>query len=376
MLKRTTFLLICLGLSLGLLGSVAHAWQAATEDEVIEPIRQHTTISPLDERHMADWVRAKVNAFLAVPERERQARFADFRNIFRDCHDASANTPEFKAQLAAQEAEVAVAEYGRSDLDPAVAHLLAQVLLDVGRMEAVPGLIAGLKSRDARVRYLCARGLAVLKGRIASDRPTFDAAVRALREAGLAETEPVALARIYQALAYPDQAASVTEAYLALLDKRLTHRCGPAIVADGAEIEAFEFFRSRGVTSSLSTDQKAELVRRLVIFLRLDAERYGSDGLAPPQPGSGSGGGEAPLDLGFYERDRLERMLVANEAILAALVPGLSVTIANQLSQGGFTQRAAILATVRGWVGDADTNAGGLLNAAPWNVPLGAPCGP
>jgi hypothetical protein len=43
------------------------------------------------------------------------------------------------------------------------------------------------------------------------------------------------------------------------------------------------------------------------------------------------------------------------------------------IRRGGHANSAAVLAEVAKWIGDPNSNTAGALNAAPWNVPNGAP---
>lgn len=367
MLKRTTCCAACLCLSLGFFTEAGLGQaETASEDEIVDSIRRLSTISPNDQQRIADWVRAKLDKLVAIPEQNRPGEFARYRGIFREQFEHSNNSGQFRLQLAVQTASVAAAEYAKSDPDPTVTHVLAQAMVDMDRPETVRGLIAGLKSTSAVARLLCASGLAAQRDAVAEDNQMLDDTVKALREAGVAETRPVVLSRIYHALAYANQVGAVFDAYMELLDKRLEHRRGPAVKADGADIQAYEFFRTRGVLASLNADQKAQLARRLAVFLRLDAERYNDDDLAPPQD-------QTVADVNFDERDRIERMLAGNEAILSALVGGAKEEIADALKAGGHARRAEILAHAYKWVGHPETKERGTLNGAPWNVDVGAP---
>ena len=367
MLKRITFSVICLFVPFGFLVGAAHGQgEQAGEDEVVDSIRRLTTISPNDQQRIADWVRAKVDALGAMPEQDRPGAFKRYRDVFRDQYRNSENSEPFQLQLAVQTASVASSEFAKPDLDPTVAHVLARALVDMERVETAAGLIAGLESTSAVVRLLCANGLAARRDAIAADPQLLGNAVQALRKAGAVETQPVVLGRIYGALAYANEVPAVFDAYIDLFDKRLERRRGSAVIADGAEDYAFEFFRTGGVLAALNAGQKAELARRLAVFFRLDAQRYNQADLAPPKE-------ESTIDAGFDERDKIERLLVSNEETLLALVTRGEKAIAEELKSGGYAQRAEILQHVYKWVGHPETKERGILNEAPWNVDVGAP---
>jgi len=333
------------------------------EDETVNTIRQLSQISAADQRRIADWVQVQVDKLAATPDEGRQTAAAAFRKTFKTQYENSANSPPFKAQLAAQTATIAASQFGNAKLDQWIAYALARVLVDMGGIETSPGLFAGLKTKHEPTRFLCAEGLSALKTAIAADKAKLDEAVATLKVAGLAESSPIVLGRIYLALAYPTQVPTVFDSYLAIFDKRLTDRRGGAVTADGAEVEAFEFFRTSGVLAALNQSQKEQLARPLAVFLRLNAERYNTAALG----GEGSG-------LDFYEVDRLERSMDSVEAILAELVgAGKGGKIRDEIAAAGQDRQAEVLAEAYKWVGDPQSKEPGALNAAPWNVAVGAP---
>lgn len=338
--------------------------QAQTqEDENVNTIRQLSQISAADQRRIADWVQVQVDTLAAIPGEERQTAAAAFRKTFKTQYENPANSPPFKAQLAAQTATIAALQFGDANLDQWIAYALPRVLVDMGGIETSPGLFAGLKSKHEPTRFLCAEGLSALKSVITSDKAKLDQAVAALKEAGLAESSPIVLGRIYLTLAYPTQVPTVFDSYIAIFEKRLTDRRAGAVTADGAEVEAFEFFRTSGVLAALNQNQKEQLARPLAVFLRMNAERYTTPALG--RDGTG---------LDFYEVDRLERSMDSVEAVLAELVgAGKGGKIRDEIAAAGQDRQAEVLAEAYKWVGDPQSKEPGALNTAPWNVALGAP---
>ena len=347
MLNATTRCLVWIHLSFAVWAGVVRAQQANPEDEVIDAIRQLTDIGASDQRRIADWVEFQLENFTG---------FTALRTRFNEQYGHPNNSPQFQLQLAVQTARIAVTQFAKPDLHPEIAHSLAQLLNDMNRPESLPGLIAGLKSSDAQARYLCAKGLAARKASIAGDKARLDQVVQALREAGLGESSPVVLGRIYEALAYPGQVAAVFDSYVSLFDNRLALRRGQAVIADGAEVHAFGFFRMRGALGALNAEQESQLVRRLAVFLRHDAERYNTP------------------HLEFYEVDKLERLLDGEEAILSELAgKEKGGRIREALSAGGHGNREAVLREAYKWIGDPETKQPGALNESPWDVAIGAP---
>jgi hypothetical protein len=344
---------VLLGVTSGLVTA-----QQNNPDAVIDAIRSRTEIGESDERRIADWVQARVDEF---------SDHASFVERLIGCFENASNTDLFRTKLCDQTAEIAETTFARPDLNRDLAFGLARVLVEMGLPEALPGFLAGLKSADPRARYLSATGLVAQRRAVSGTQTTLDQAVRALRDAGVAETAPVALGRIYEALAVRGQVGAVFDAYLAIFDKRLERRRAAALRVDGAEIHAFEFLRRSDVVSALDQNQRAELVRRVAVFMRLDAGRYNDPKIAPPTD-------ETTPDLNFDERDRIERLLDAEEEILEAIVgAGGGGKIRDILSSRGSAAAQSVLNEVYVWVGNAATNASGPLNEAPWNVPVGAP---
>lgn len=332
--------------------------QDTNPDAVIDAIRSRNDIGESDQRRIAEWVQARVNEF---------ADFKSFTERLIGCFEHTSNTQTFRDQLCVQTAQLAATYFTQAGSNADLAYSLARVLVDMNRAEAFPGFLAGLKSPDARVRCLCATGLVAQRRSIAADQARLRQAVQGLREAGLGETDPVVLGRIYEALAVRGQQAEVFETYLRLFDERLQRRRGTGIKADGAEIHAYEFFRSADVIERLDQNQRAELVRRVAVFLRLDAQRYNDPAIAPPT------GSETP-DLNFDERDRIERMLDAAEEIVESIAgAGRGGKIRSMLSSGGYGEREAVLREAYRWIGNPETNQPGALNEGPWSVPPGAP---
>ena len=135
-------------------------------------------------------------------------------------------------------------------------------------------------------------------------------------------------------------------------------------------MDAYSYFRR--VAGQLTAPQNGELVRRLAVFLRLDAERY-----------SARWAGEV---LSVGEQQSLESRLGAAEELLGVIVGngrGGDITAKLEYSFSktvGVVQDPAkkdtMLKALALWVGAADadgTPKAGILNDAPWNVPTGAP---
>ncbi|UCE59427.1 MAG: hypothetical protein JSU63_18535 [Phycisphaerales bacterium] len=357
MLKSLNLCIILVILAVG--GFVvppALAQSATSDDAVIDAIRGRSSIESLDQARILQWIEGEIDELKGKVEEDPLAAEVRFRTRLTECNQDTRNSAQFRAELARQMTRGALTHFGDATLDGTAARALARVLVDLDPAETHAGLLAGLKSKDQGARFLCARGLAAQKTAIAQDNNKLGQTIAALREAGLAETSSVVLAHIYAALAHRNQISAVFEAYITLFDKRIEYRRGTAVFVDRAELDAFDFFRSRGVIDSLSAEQKTALTVRLAVFLRADAERYNA------------------TDLGTDEADAVERRLDGGEACLDTLVgTGRGGTIRDELRDGGYARRDAVLQQAYRWVGNPATQSAGALNTAPWNVPIGAP---
>jgi hypothetical protein len=94
----------------------------------------------------------------------------------------------------------------------------------------------------------------------------------------------------------------------------------------------------------------------LAVFFRLDAQRY------------------AAAELTNEEIDALERRLTSLEQAVRSIVGGSQGGDATKaIATSSHPGRANVLEEVYKWIGHPEKNTQGVLNAAPWNVPVGAP---
>lgn len=347
--KVTVELVTCM-LGLGLLIAPALGAQTAGSlDQVMDQIRNRSPVSASDQRRITDWAQGELN------------RFSDIKSLrqrFRDQADHSRNSADFNRQLAVKIAEIATAEFRRTVVDIKRNRALAQVLVDLARGEVINALLAGLDSKDAATRYLCVVGLTKPASRraIQSDATQLGNVVQRLQSIGEKESDPVALTRIYEALALPRQAAAVFDAYVAIFDSRLAIRRKQAGNIDRAEAAALEFFADATVLGNLSAAQKAQLVGRLAVFFRFDVEQYDQG------------------DLQYRDMVWLEwKLWVAEEVLSGPGMVGNGGDVRGAISAGGHLNRAQVHLEVQRWVGDTKSKQAGTLNAAPWSVPIGAP---
>lgn len=342
---------------------------ANAQDNGADPlsgIRAKDSIGRTDHRAIHDWIRDQVDVFAKSEEPDR---FKRFRTRFREQLRDPGNSEQFVRALAEQAGVVATEDFAKADTDPTVAHGLARILLDIKRSDRLPGLIAGLVSKEAVVRFLCARGLAEEIPTLENDKDRRLSVITALRSAGAAESEYAVLSRIYLALAYDKQVQEVFDGFMVLFDARLQLR-RKAVFVDRAEVDAYSFFLR--VAGQLAAPQKAELVKRIAVFLRLDAERYAARW--------------AGKVLSVDEQQSLESRLGAAEELLGVIVGNgrggdITGTLAYSFSKAdGVVQdpekKDAMLRALALWVGAANadgTPKSGILNDAPWSLPIGAP---
>lgn len=337
------------GLSLVWTASL-NAQPAACDVEIIAQIRSLATVGTLDQERINGWVRCQVEQ-LNLEVANAPAEFTKFVNRLDTQFNHSANSQAFKAQLAAQLGLVAATELPRTDLHPMAGAAIARVLVNMEAVETLPGLLAGLKSKTPAVRFLSARGLTLLKPTLAKDKARIAEVAGAIQSAGVMEGDPVVLSHLYRALAYPGNVPDVFPALAALLEARLNARRSRT-ASDGGEIEALEFLRGEGVLTAINAEQKNQLAQRLAVFLRMEAQRF------------------AAPDVSSQEKLLIERSLEAIEGVLV-LLTGKPAILAEEFARGG--TESAVMTAAAQWVGDSSSNQSGILNAAPWNVPIGAP---
>jgi hypothetical protein len=316
----------------------------------LDSIRTLEDISRADARRINDWVTQKVNQLERANDDERIVKFLD---AFEAERLNRANTAAFVDAFAEQTADVAIQWFAKEHADWRIGMALARVLVDMDRVQAVPAFLAGLSSKAQAVRYLSAVGLVGQRNAVAADNDLRARVVEAVKAAGIAETNGTIIQHLYRVIAFDNLTPDVFEAYMAIFDARLARRRAGAVLCDGGEIEAYEYFRQSNVLDALKPSQKEDLVKRLAVFLRFDAERY----VAP--------------NLSFQEQDYIERSMDGIEAILAAVTGAGGGQIRQRLSEGAAP--SAVLQEARRWYGHEESGTPGKLNDQPWQVPVGAP---
>lgn len=337
-------------------------------DKAVDQIRRLSSIGANDQRQIKNWIDFQVNRLnSAGPGKRADGMNVGALNAFRQAILSQINnkqdTPAFLEEFAKQMTAVAL-DHFKGDTTSTLRRALARAVVDIGRVETVPALLAGLSVPDQPTRYLCAQGLVVNRSAIAADNALLNKVIAEITKVGKTEQDGFVVGRLYDALAMPNLVGTVLPAYLAIFDARIAGREDVARLADSAEISAFEYLRVN--IDNLTNDQRVELVKRLATMLRQDAVRYNEPSLAPPTS-------PTERDRGFLERDLIERRLDAIEDMLSQIVgSGKGGAIRDVLNTDGYGGHAKVLQEAYKWIGNADQKTTGALNAAPWNVPVGA----
>ncbi len=331
--------------------------QAGPEDDFLDTIRG-TNPSQGDQRRIHEWVQGKVDKLKIAVRADGLAALRDYRAYFNKQYRNTKNVNAFRLVLAGQMAMVATSEF-QSGADKIISQTLARVMFDFGAVETVPGLIAGLSSADQPTRMLCAQALSRLTSAIGADQGKFATVVASLLKAGQSETNPVVLSRIYMALYYTTaaQVPSAADAMIAIMESRVVARRAGRVGIDHAEVDAMRYFLTAGVVGALSQSQKSKLAIVTATLLRMDADQFSKANVVPD------------------ELDHLYRSLVHEEEVLVAIVGNLAGVghVTKEIDEGCHIRRNEVMQQTHLWVGDASSQTAGALNAAPWNVPVGAP---
>lgn len=331
------------------------AGPGATADQALDELRTRIPAGSDDDQIIDAWIAQEKGTLLAATEDAQAA--TSFRGRFRSQIANTANTPEFTTRFVERTAAAfkePLAACG--DLSPFVAWAMAWVLTDSDSVAALDGLSAGLSCPDrVDVRYVCAKGFARLRPKISVDRVLTERTIAELTKAGQAEANGVVAAAIYEALQYadPDHRQEGLDAMLDVLTARLKKRRTPVPLCDGGELGLLEFLRQSRVPSQSFGER---LVPQLAVMLRLDVQRFTQDGV--PE--------EEQMRLA-ESIDGCEELLVSIVAPSADAAP----SVRDALRKSGEEQKIEMQIELNEWIGTEQTP--GLLNAAPWKVPVGAP---
>jgi hypothetical protein len=322
----------------------------------MDNLRVRAPGGPADEKILNDWIAqelGRLESETCSPE--------DFRARFRDqrTNENNDKAGKFVAALAAKVGDMFGAKLRECDkVAPAVARALAWTLRDFQDTATRRGLEAGLAcAKLADVRYLCAQGFLELQDEIKADPLLREQVLEILRGAGRVETSGLVMQQLYRAMNYDEgdgqfaaTTAAIVDVMKARLDRRKAHTSG--LICDGGELPVLALFQDRRPPNERLTQQ---LVAQLAVLLRLDASRL------------------AEADVDEFERIRLVQSIDACETLLTLLVSPSSPApdIRGAVRKGDDVRAVEIQLELIKWIGVEGTP--GVVNAAPWNVPIGAP---
>ncbi len=342
------------GLMMALLAATTFGQDAgSTEaDKAVDELRGRAPVGEEDDRILDAWIQQELSRLDEDPTNAERANAFRTRFVAQITH--SSNSPEFVARLADRVGLLFTPRLAECDkLAPPVARALAGVLRQFDRPGVMDALEAGLRCESRQdVRYLCAQGFVRLRDNIAVNPVLTERFLRILRTAGQAETSGMVTAQIYEALSFrsadrmPDAMAVMLDIWNARIEKR---RAVP--VCDGGELGLLNFVTANRPTSRPLLER---LVPLLAVQLRLDVTRLEQE------------------RLDEYERMQLLASVDAGEALLTQLVsPSAAPNVRNALRKGDDVRMLEVQIELNKWIGTP--NAPGVLNASPWNVPVGAP---
>ncbi len=356
-------------ISMGLSAPMAFAQAGADlgpKDEFLENLRTGDPTTA-DNKSFDERIDTEINRLNAVAGgAELVARQAamDFVSRFMAQYNNPNNTVAFKEKFAERTSMKIEEQFNRgADLHPVAARAMAQVLSQLGSVSAREALLLGLNSSDQVVRYLCAKGLAKIIDGVSADARLTDVTLNAIADIAAKETNAVVAAALYEAMQYgSDHAAKVLAAILKVLDGRLEIMRASLQSVDGAETPIIQFLMQ---LDGLSSDDKAAIIGRFAVLLRLSVEAYDD---------ASSQGDEAESRL-----DALDQLIALLEDFIETTVKpsGKAPDIRSEMAklskkdENEKTVVAAMKIELLLWIGTPQT--GGELNKAPWNVPAGAP---
>ncbi|MFH0982284.1 MAG: hypothetical protein V2A79_12175 [Planctomycetota bacterium] len=333
------------------LGLVSPTSAQAPEEVTLDAVRTRTTIQP-DEPAIDAWITyrlKKLREDLQVSPSEADDALLQ---AYRTQYNHPENSASFKTRFLEQTSQRFAAEFEKGQgLEAAVGLALAQVLADLKELGAIPGLAAGLKATgQPGVRYTCAKTFAALIPTIQADKERTKTTIQLLREVGAREANGVVLARIYEALFYKDaNLEPAVEAILEVIKGQLRMREQGSPAADGAEEVALKFLRDE----ANNLQAKNRLVAVLAAYLRLDVERYLTQGISADE--------QYHIEV---TTDATENLLLRS----AAPSPAPNLREAMKKAEN---RDVTLPLELNKWIGTPQTK--GVLNNPPWNVAVGAP---
>ncbi len=316
----------------------------------LDQIRSSNTLTADQKAQIGTWLGEQLRRVESAPAEQKSDAVTGFLTAVEKERLNRESSLAFLEAIAEQGSRIATEKFKTPEVDGMAGFALLQAMSEFGRPQAIPGFIAGLAAAPQSIRYVAARTLAANVGTTAADAKLKADVLAAVRKAGVEETNGFILQHMYGAISFPTMDAETFATFLAIFDARIERRRAGVQRVDLGEISAFEYLARQPIASAMNAAQRSELAGRLAVFLRSHAERLGA------------------ANLGEDERHYVAISLIRNEELLKALGVTGGGNVGNVVPDPG-----PVLSEAFRWVGNPATQASGALNAAPWNVPLGAP---
>lgn len=327
-------------------------WPAAAQtvdDPAMEELRQRAPAGANDDRTIDQWLTGLLTKLSAASDPKGAKR--DFVESLARVRDDRTTNPAFRDALAIRLGAIATTQLAKGNQLPGhAAEAISQALRAANHPGTIPGLAAALSYPRETVRYFGAAGLHSLRDAIADNPNQMNAAISAIAEAGAKETSAVVVERLYRACSFAGAPAGAIDAITVTLASRVDRYRQGAVLADFAEPAAFEYLTKARPTQT----QAAAIIGSLAVFLRLDVERYAAGVFIPG------------------EKSAIEVRLDACESLIESLCGCTGGNVRDEGQAGGAGATIRMQLELDKWIG-VPGQGNGVLNAAPWHVPPGAP---
>lgn len=318
--------------------------QVGGADAALDELRKRTPAGDNDNAIINKWLADRFAA---------ESFLADLTAVRED----SATTPAFQSTLADR-----INAFAKTHLttgsDEAVESTtrLLRALIDINDVKTREALLAALRHPHQAVRYLGAKGVQALRDRIAAGTSPTDLRdlIQSLRSAAETETNNTVLDRICRAMSVPNSEEAKAALIDVLLSQAERYRKG-AILADRTEVGILDYL----ATANLNAIELTRAVQPAAVLLRLDVARY-----VAGQNGRFFGDEQAVIQQRIATVESWLEQVVRPPADRAG-------NLRQAIGSDSQTLPSALGFELNKWIGTADSP--GVLNAAPWNVPIGAP---
>lgn len=350
----TPFILVSIAafLAFGMGPSVAMGQERAEQCKRLDVMRNQP-LTDQDNQLIDACISAEVAAMDKAINRPNpdMTSAASFRQRMNAELSNTENTPDFKKRFVERAAALFGPQFAASETNPASARAMAEVLGAFDVIQTRDALISGIASPDATVRYLSAKALLELQNEITSDARLARETITALAKSGAAEKSGVAAGVMYAAVNYGDYKSESVDALVQMLAGRVDTLRQGGVRLDRGELPAL---RALSDLDSEIGNRAAALAGSLATLLRIHVEHY------------------KPDELDMYEQAAVEETILETENLLKKIVRGSSLPdVAGKMQKGGDAAPIDMQIELNRWIGTAQSE--GVLNAAPYSVPIGAP---